>query len=307
MTLYFFIITGKRKPKQVVIDGQWEPDLQHTACHRGEHDPKLNLWLLPNCKSQEDIVPEQFSQEARSDGYYEMDSTKHGAGVALIISNKFEKSSQERKGGEIDESNFIQIFLYLGYRPVLCRDLTQDDINNTFANLDSKLKEWSPKGSHDSFVCCILSHGKEGKVQGSDGKLVEIAEIERKAGSSTLLENKPKMFFIQACRGNHPGTIASDDLSADAVGSNTAHIYICYATVYGHKAYRDENKGSLFVSEVCRILYKFAKSTRLDDEFQKRLNTSVSSFKLPVDKDRVIQQPSCSHQLQKSIHFFSRK
>ena len=296
-----FPITGKHTPKKVVIDGQWVPEL-HTACYRGEHTPNLNLWLLPNGESEENIVPEKFSQEKRSDGYYKMDSAQHG--VALIISNKFKSSQQERKGGEIDELNLIQLFLYLGYRPVICRDLTKDDINDIFTNLDSKLKEWFP--THDSFVCCILSHGKEGKVQTSDHEFVEIAEIERKTGSSTLLDTKPKMFFIQTCRGNHPGTIIASDLSADTVKSNRAHMYMCYATVYGDKAYRDENKGSLFVSEVCRILYKFAKSIRLDDEFGKRLSKSVSSYKLPVDNCEIIQHSSCTSQLHHSVHFFHR-
>ena len=299
MHVCIFSITGKPEPTKVVTDDQWVPDLQHNAFNRGEHTPNLNLWLLPNKKSEENIVPEKFFQEPRSK-YYKMDSAQHG--VALIISNKFENSQHERKGGEIDELNLTQLFLYLGYRPVICRDLTKDDINDIFTDLDSKLNEWFP--THDSFVCCILSHGKEGKVQTSDHEFVEIAEIERKTGSSTLLDAKPKMFFIQTCRGNHPGTIIASDLSADTVKSNRADIYICYATVYGDKAYRDENKGSLFVSEVCRILYKSAKSIRLDDEFQKSLNDSVSSYRLSADECEIIQQSTCSHQLRLSIHFF---
>ncbi|XP_029115116.1 caspase-3-like [Scleropages formosus] len=53
------------------------------------------------------------------------------------------------------------------------------------------------------FVCVVLSHGDEGHILGTDGKAVPVGKL-----SATLtarrcpsLWGKPKLFFVQACRG----------------------------------------------------------------------------------------------------------
>ncbi|GCB82813.1 hypothetical protein scyTo_0023950, partial [Scyliorhinus torazame] len=58
--------------------------------------------------------------------------------------------------------------------------------------------------SVDSCVVAVLSHGVEGAVYGSDGELLQIQDIFRLFDNDNCpqLQNKPKMFFIQACRGD---------------------------------------------------------------------------------------------------------
>ncbi len=57
--------------------------------------------------------------------------------------------------------------------------------------------------NYDSFTCCLMSHGSEGIIQGTDGKNVKINEIATHLNGKQCesLAGKPKMFFIQACRG----------------------------------------------------------------------------------------------------------
>lgn len=53
------------------------------------------------------------------------------------------------------------------------------------------------------FICCILTHGKLGKVYGTDGATVDIMELTSsfKGAKCQSLVGKPKLFFIQACQG----------------------------------------------------------------------------------------------------------
>ena len=53
---------------------------------------------------------------------------------------------------------------------------------------------------HSCFVCCILSHGDEGVIYGTDGT-VEIREFTSYFGRNRSLVGKPKLFFFQACQG----------------------------------------------------------------------------------------------------------
>uniref|UniRef100_A0A3P8SBQ4 Caspase 2, apoptosis-related cysteine peptidase n=1 Tax=Amphiprion percula TaxID=161767 RepID=A0A3P8SBQ4_AMPPE len=114
---------------------------------------------------------------------YRMNSSPRG--FALVISNvTFDSHAASdldpRKGGEVDDEVLRKLFTELDYRVTVHRDLTAQGMRNCI----------------EEFLCvvCLLSHGVDGAVYGTDGQLLQV-------GSSDRLQNKPKMFFIQACRG----------------------------------------------------------------------------------------------------------
>ena len=59
----------------------------------------------------------------------------------------------------------------------------------------------------DCCVVCLLSHGEEGFVFGTDGNKIPMDEIFEMYDNSRCrgLLGKPKVFIIQACRGGKPG------------------------------------------------------------------------------------------------------
>ena len=63
------------------------------------------------------------------------------------------------------------------------------------------------------FACILLSHGEENLIYGTDGKtaIKDLTAHFRGDRCKTLLE-KPKLFFIQACRG----TELDDGIQADS-------------------------------------------------------------------------------------------
>ena len=56
---------------------------------------------------------------------------------------------------------------------------------------------------HPSVVLVLMSHGEKRGIYGTDSEVVTVQEIKSKFSGRQCpaLIGKPKMFFIQACRG----------------------------------------------------------------------------------------------------------
>ena len=249
--------------------------------------------------------------------FYPMKEKKHG--VAWIINNKdFEDklNHQTREGTERDEDNLVETLRFLGYRIKIFRNLTKQETHKLFTDIDKDLSESNIKAknevANDSFICCILSHGDKGQIICSDSESIKIETIERLTANSKMLENKPKIFFIQACRGKNYGSINQIQADGEVWTSKRAHFYLCYATVDGDKAYRNDITGSWFITEVCKLLCEKGKWMSLHSDFQILLNERVASndkyvYLVSQDgkKSAYMQQPTCSNQLQSHVHFFN--
>uniref|UniRef100_A0A3B5AF86 Caspase 2 n=1 Tax=Stegastes partitus TaxID=144197 RepID=A0A3B5AF86_9TELE len=131
---------------------------------------------------------------------YRMTSSPRG--FALVISNvTFDSHAapelDPRKGGEVDDEVLRKVFTELDYLVAVHRDLTAQFMEE---NLFCRRPEHR---TVDSCVVCLLSHGVDGAVYGTDGQLLQLDWVFEAFDNAhcPLLQNKPKMFFIQACRG----------------------------------------------------------------------------------------------------------
>ncbi|XP_071387587.1 caspase-2 isoform X3 [Centroberyx affinis] len=133
---------------------------------------------------------------------YRMGSSPRG--FALVISNvTFDPCAapdlDPRKGGEVDEEVLRKVFTELDYLVTVRRDLTAQGMRMC-------IEQFCRRPDHrtvDSCVVCLLSHGVEGAIYGTDGQLLQLDWVFESFDNAhcPLLQNKPKMFFIQACRG----------------------------------------------------------------------------------------------------------
>ena len=263
-------------------------------------------------------VKQPLKDKIKEGDYYEMKALRHG--TVLIINNKNFVAHSERTGTDRDEYNLIQTFYFLGYRPIVCNNLNSADIHYIFENLDKLLANGDARASahenveHDSFVCCILTHGDERSIFGSDSNPVSRDDIEKLVGRSKRLSGKPKIFFMQACRGGGYGSEPTDRVEADNSArvqpddsSNRADVYVCTAAVSGDQSYRDKFLGSWFIFELCKILCEFGSCKALF-EVQSELNKVVTkyTYKAPDGKEYK-QQTSCStNTLHHDVHFFCK-
>lgn len=233
-----------------------------------------------------------FRKEHPRENPYAMKDEPHG--IAVIINNEVFVRQRERKGTDIDETNLIKTFRYLHYRVQVYRDCKSDEIDRIFEEVSKR-----DHSKFDSFVCCILSHGAEDKIYGSDSKMVNLSSIAERfdAGNCPSLAGKPKMFFIQACRGikkERPRRIEPDgeaddmepqptpslieDDGSTVVIPQKADFLFSYATPYGQAAFRNCANGSWYIAELCRTLGKFSTHLHLGDMLV-RVNKEVGTSK----------------------------
>ncbi|XP_035697785.1 malignant fibrous histiocytoma-amplified sequence 1 homolog [Branchiostoma floridae] len=132
---------------------------------------------------------------SQQNDFYKMTSDPRS--LALIISNiNFTDPSRNRPGGEKDLDNLRNICEKLKLQLEIREDLTAQEIE-AVANEVSRRDH----GSYDCFVLFLLSHGGETGVLGTDGQHVSVDSIVSSFQACKSLVGKPKLFFIQACRG----------------------------------------------------------------------------------------------------------
>lgn len=229
---------------------------------------------------------------------YKMTCTPRG--LALVISNvEFDPLAapdlDTRKGGEVDDEVLRKVFTELDYMVTVQRNLTAQDMRVC-------IESFSRRAEHrtlDSCVLCLLSHGVEGAVYGTDGQLLQLDWVFESFDNAhcPLLQNKPKMFFIQACRGEDmdcgveqidgPTRTCSpscEQLDAGREGQGDTTLrqkedlgrpriklpqrsdMICgFASLKGTAAMRNTKRGSWFIQDINTVLRLRAKDTHLAD------------------------------------------
>ena len=253
----------------VAVDREWFPEEdQQTVCVGGKNDNEIVFKRFEPLKRDKkqpirlsfgDVHP-QSGEVKRNCGFYDMSSSPHG--IAVIINNEEISKGKDRKGTRINEKNLIQTFRYLGYIVEVHRDRSASQIRHIFDEVSTR-----DHSKYDSFISCLLSHGEDGMIYGSDGDKVDIADIAKKLDgeSCKLLDNKPKMFFVQVCREGR--RIASDSPKPRFM-INPVKILNATDFFVGFAKPRYLEHSSLYVSELCRALCTHATYTDLHDMVQ---------------------------------------
>ncbi|XP_070545117.1 caspase-3-like isoform X1 [Ptychodera flava] len=192
-------------------------------------------------------------------------STSHvKRGRALIINNRdFEPKTRmnRRNGTDIDRDNIRRTFSGLGF------NVTTSD-NLKVREMHGELIELSKENHTDSdcVAVVILSHGDDGIIYGTDGTtpVEELTKYFSGENCETLV-GKPKLFFLQACRGKEfdDGVVLKsgiDQTDAAPVAQRLpvqADFLICYSTVPGYYSWRNTENGSWFIQAICKVFDRY--------------------------------------------------
>ncbi|KAI0222026.1 Cell death protein 3 [Lamellibrachia satsuma] len=222
-------------------------------------------------------------------------------GRAVIINNKyFYDEEHHRHGTDHDKEKLQELFRKLYFDTITHDNLTAEQIRET-------LKEESRKqeSSANAFVLCILSHGENDHILGTDEEMISIDDITAMfdGKSCPTLINKPKIFIFQACRGKAKTsgvTLEQTDLdetdfedkmkqmnirdSTDAEPIPKRHekadMIKAFATVPDYVSWRHKLEGSWFIND---LVDTFAECACNDDilsllgEVTKRVATRKTS------------------------------
>jgi hypothetical protein len=260
-------------------------------------------------------------------------------GYAVILNNnKFYDQRTDKKmfrtGSEIDVENIAATLERLNFEvrePLV--DLTA---RKMIVRLD-EVAETVDFSNYSCFACFIMSHGdSHGAVYGIDWNTVDLErDIVSIFRECKQLEGKPKLFFVQACRGafytsviemdhepeNHsiawPAIRGAeggrdkdrsrrgdrDEEEADArrsVVKQLGDIIVHFATIEQYVAIRSKNKGSAFIRSLCEVLEENARAP-IDKQLEvEKLLKTVNNRVGDVYKS---QQPEYTSSLKKELFF----
>ena len=186
---------------------------------------------------------------------------------------------------------------------------------------------------HDALICIIMTHGDAKGLKGVDDWRENSIEVERVTSifcgdRCPQLITKPKLFFIQACRGNKTdeGFVLprgyTDPLIADADEKemaiklpSEADILVAYSTTKYHVSYRritdDERAmvehrhamGSWFISCMVQVFKSFSSTEDLMTMMAK-VNRAMTQLYTGGDPASGNKQISCQlSMLTKKLYF----
>ena len=233
----------------------------------------------------------------------EYDMSKFPHGIALIINNESFEGKQKRIGTAVDQRHLTHAFRYLGYNVEVHKEVDSERMMAIMSEMGKRIHD-----QYDSFVCCILSHGTAGHVFGTDDKKVSLDALTQKIDAQRCpsLRNKPKLFFLQACRGELQEMTVAVGSDGDIRATpdeipQTADFFFGHATPLGHVAWRDFNHGSWYISELCRTLCEMSTYASLND-----IMTQVCSRVASGEKYKMIgykMTPESTTRLQGNVYF----
>ncbi|KAK7137514.1 hypothetical protein R3I94_013231 [Phoxinus phoxinus] len=223
-----------------------------------------------------DAGVDQTDAKPRSDAFqYNMN---YGSlGQCVIINNKnFHRSTAMgvRNGTDEDASNVKTTFSKLGFKVETRNDQTGSQMVDLLTEVS---REDHSKSA--MFVCVLLSHGDDGMIYGTDGPIPLKTLFELFRGDCCeSLAGKPKLFFIQACRGadldSGIETDGETDTETNKIPVEADFLYM-YSTAPGYYSWRNVIQGSWFISSLCEMLSKYANQLEIM-QIMTRVNQKVA-------------------------------
>ena len=252
-------------------------------------------------------------------------------GIALIINNNWfadhpvHGQQLPRQGTEEDVRQVEALFAALGFNVHAKENLTRKELLDELDSLAC-----SNHSDCDCFVLWLMSHGKSGEVFCSDGKTLPIQVAHDLFSKCDTLSGKPKLFFIQACRGDEEDegvTFTADisspvQLTSSHVDSPTdtvkrpvsrvpthADFLYSFSTVDEHVSYRHMALGSYYVRALVEAFQERSAHDHLLDILtivnQKVSDMEATMASVANKNDIKIfkQMPEVKHTLRKKVRF----
>ncbi|KAM7140146.1 caspase-14 [Molossus nigricans] len=182
-----------------------------------------------------------------------------GARVALTLC-----VTKAREGSEADLVALERMFQQLGFESTMKKDPTAQQFQEELEKFQQAID------ARKDFVSCafvvLMAHGLEGHLEGEDEQMVNLENLFTVLNNKNCeaLRAKPKVYIVQACRGEHrdPGErvggdniamITQDSDQTIPTYTDTLHVY---STVEGYLSYRHDKEGSYFIQTLVDVFTK---------------------------------------------------
>ncbi|XP_041784447.1 caspase-1-like [Anopheles merus] len=189
------------------------------------------------------------------------DTSNARRGIALIINQVHFSSMAVRDGSNKDRTDISTALQRIGFEVRVMDDPNRKQLLSTLKQLAGEDHSHS-----DCLVVVVMTHGKENNLLYASDRSYEANRLwEPFIGDACpSLIGKPKLFFVQACRGKKldEGVIQAT-ISIDSVDTQSspgsmryvipamADLLVMYSTYDGHYSWRNPSKGSWFIQALC--------------------------------------------------------
>ncbi|OWF51510.1 caspase-2-like [Mizuhopecten yessoensis] len=198
------------------------------------------------------------------------------------IDGEWKTKLQKREGTIKDEESLRRLFEQLHFDVEVKKDRKLNQMRED-------IKEEKDRPFHktaDCFILVFLSHGSSDGIYGIDGKVLPTAEVKSSFNNRNFssMTNKPKLIFIQACRGDtydsgansadsvadakqsfgalnlnvpEPETLDQPDSKVEKAPSD-ADMFVANATTQDYVSFRNMRYGSWFIQALVFVFRNYA-------------------------------------------------
>ncbi|XP_076686886.1 caspase-1-like [Andrena cerasifolii] len=263
-------------------------------------------WLFQKPK-YDDFVPDKPALvEVHVDSeVYKMNHKRRG--VALIFNHVYFKKMPARTGSIKDCSDLQNVLQALDFEVQVYTDPTTRTIGTVLKSTAAE-----DHTDADCLIVVAMSHGESGFLHSFDFKYpVEMLWAHFTGDKCSSLIGKPKLFFIQACRGTRLDAGSQVVHERDGVDSYSiptyADILVAYSTYDGFYSWRNPDAGAWFIQALCNELEKNGRTRDLLTILtfvNRRVAIDYKSY-VPQDKDFNMKKqiPSFVSMLTRLVHF----
>ena len=236
---------------------------------------------------------------------YKMNHKRRG--VALIFNHVYFKKMTARTGSIKDCCDLQNVLRNLDFDVKVYTDPTTRTIGTVLKSTAAE-----DHMDADCLIVVAMSHGESGFLHSYDFKYpVEMLWDHFTGDKCSSLIGKPKLFFIQACRGTRLDAGLRVVHERDGVNSYSiptfADILVAYSTYDGFYSWRNPDAGAWFIQALCNELEKNGRTRDLLTILtfvNRRVAIDYQSY-VPHDKDFNMKKqiPSFVSMLTRLVHF----
>uniref|UniRef100_A0A1A9V3A7 Caspase family p20 domain-containing protein n=1 Tax=Glossina austeni TaxID=7395 RepID=A0A1A9V3A7_GLOAU len=183
-------------------------------------------------------------------------------GYAYIFNNfVFDNPNNEERVGSAEDVKALQdTFEYFKLKVTVIDNAKVNKIRKTVEKVQNK--DFS---GYACLIIVILSHGsRHEEIAAKDGHYSIDDDMLFPILKNRSLNDKPKLFFIQACKGSMETLGPYKDAVPFQAAGNASEILKCYSTFEGFVSYRSD-KGSVFIQTLCQNLKLFGCTKNIKD------------------------------------------
>ncbi len=181
-------------------------------------------------------------------------------GLAVIISNDYAtcRGLKELNGTFVDADLMKATFKNLKFATLHWHNVTRSELIMLLERIAS-FRRYPP--SYRRIGIVFSGHGtSDHKLYAQDGKEVKLDDMFKKFSPETAhhLGSIPKLFFIDACRGDARGRGAMVPKGGEEkkaiIVPHEGNFLVAYSTIPGHLSYEEEGSGGVWMSLLARKL-----------------------------------------------------